>query len=92
MIQRCEDLRLACEPREPLRIRREQLRQDLQRDIAIEPGIARAEDLTHAAFAEFVDDFVRSEMVAGGNAHEVRDYRGVSQSRTLDSGPRTDFG
>ena len=52
MIERGEHLRFALEPREPSGIARERLRQDLDRDLAIELGVARAVDLAHAAGAE----------------------------------------
>ncbi len=47
----------------------EGLRQDLQRDIAIELGVARAIDLAHAPFAEQGHDFVRADASAGGERH-----------------------
>ena len=42
-------LRLALEPRQPLWVAQELLRQQLQRDLAAEARIARAIDLAHAA-------------------------------------------
>src|SRR5216110_1747018 len=44
-------------------------RQDLDRDGAIEPRIARAIDLAHAAGSERRDDLVRPEAYAGRNVH-----------------------
>jgi hypothetical protein len=41
VIQRCEGLRFAREPRQPLRVIRERRGQDLDRDIAIEPCVTR---------------------------------------------------
>ena len=52
MIQRREHLRFALEPREPIRIGRERLRQDLERDVAIQPRVAGAIHLAHAARAD----------------------------------------
>ena len=52
MVERRERLRFALEAREPLRIGGERGRQDLDRDVAIELGIARAIDLAHAAGAD----------------------------------------
>ena len=43
--------------------------QDLDRDLAAEPGVARAIDLAHAALAELGHDLVRSEVVALGEPH-----------------------
>jgi hypothetical protein len=45
MIEGGEQLRLSLEPRKTVRIDGKQLRQDLQRDVAIERRIARAIDL-----------------------------------------------
>ena len=66
MVQRGEHLRLAIEPREPLGVVRDRRQQHLDRDVAIQLGIARAIDLTHAARAEHGDDLVRSEAAADG--------------------------
>src|SRR5215510_14575848 len=49
MIQRGEELRLALEPRQKIRIEREGCRQDFQRDISIESGVTSSIHLTHAA-------------------------------------------
>ena len=38
-----------------------EFRQDLDRDVAIEPRVARAVDLTHSACAEGADDFERTD-------------------------------
>jgi hypothetical protein len=64
MIQRSEDLRFALEPGDAVRIGCEGLWQDLDRDVAVEPSIARAIDLSHAAHAERRDDFKRAESSA----------------------------
>ena len=61
VVQRGEETGLALEPRQPLRVRREDDRQDLDRDIASESGIAAAIDLTHAADAQPRDDLIRAE-------------------------------
>ncbi len=52
MIQRRQHLRLALEPRQPLRVLRELLGQHLERDLAPEPGVLGAPHLAHAARAE----------------------------------------
>ena len=52
MIQRGQHLRFALESREPVGISRERLGQDLDRDVAIQPRVARAIDLAHAARAK----------------------------------------
>ena len=79
VIQRGERLRLAREAGEAIGIGSERLRQDLDRDVAIEPRVARAIDLAHAAGAEQRDDFVDVETRAGREEHEGRRriiYRG----------------
>ena len=58
MVQRGEDLRFAAEAHEPIGIRREGVGQNLQRDDAIELGVAGAVDLAHPARANGGDDFV----------------------------------
>ena len=52
MVQRRQRLRFARESRQAIRIAREEIRQDLDRDVAIELRIARAVDLAHPAGAE----------------------------------------
>ena len=69
MVERGEHLRFALEPREPLGVVGEQLRQDLDRDVAIQPGVARAIDLAHPAGAKGGEDFVRAEASPGGQGH-----------------------
>ena len=60
--------RLALEPRERAGIRRELRGEDLDGDVAIEPRIARAIDLAHAARADGGDDLVVPEAGAGVSA------------------------
>ena len=61
----CRDrARLAFEPPQPVAVGREGGRQDLDRNAAPEPRIARPIDLAHPACAEQADDFIRSEMRA----------------------------
>ena len=61
MIQRRQRLRFALEPREPVRIGGKELRQDLDRHVAIELRIAGAIHLAHSARADGLRDFVRAE-------------------------------
>jgi hypothetical protein len=56
MVEGGEHLRFSAEPCDAITIKREGLRQDLQREIAIELGVARAIDLAHP-FAEQGHDF-----------------------------------
>jgi hypothetical protein len=61
MVQRRKHLRFAAEPGEPIGIGRHAIGKDLQRDVAIEFGIAGAVDLAHAAFAQLRRNLVRTE-------------------------------
>ncbi len=65
MIQRRQHLRFAAESREAIRIVGDRRQQHLDRDVAIQLGIARAIHLAHAAGAEGGEDFVRAEARAG---------------------------
>jgi hypothetical protein len=65
-IERRQRLRLAREARQPLRIGGKRLWQDLDRDVAIQPRVARPIDLAHATSADWGEDLVRAEAGAGG--------------------------
>ena len=56
-----EDLRFALEARLAIRIVRERIRQHLQRDVAIQPRVARAIDLAHTPFADRGSELVRTQ-------------------------------
>ena len=71
MIERGQDLRFALEAREPLGIRRKRVGQDLQRDVALQAGVARAVDLTHAAGAKDCADLIDSEARARSHARPI---------------------
>jgi hypothetical protein len=61
VIQRGEGLGLALEPREAVRIGGERVRQNLDRDVPIQSGIARTKDLSHAALADRRSDVIDAE-------------------------------
>ena len=69
MIEGGEEFCLALEPRESFGSLRERFRQDLQRDITIQPRVAGAIHLAHAASADFGGDFVGAEARAGSQGH-----------------------
>src|SRR5919201_1463403 len=69
MIERREKFRFALEAGQAVRIVRECFRQDLDRDLALQPRIARAIHLTHAAGAEGRKDLVRAEARPDGQGH-----------------------
>src|SRR5437879_2513578 len=56
MIQRREELRFTLESGNSVRVGDEELRQDLDRDLAPELCVARAVDFAHAAGADRADD------------------------------------
>ena len=82
VVQGCEGLGFAREPSKPVRIVRKRVREDLERDIAIQPGIARAIDLSHAPFADRRGDFVDAETSTGREGQTAEDYRGTTTSET----------
>jgi len=55
--------------------------QDLDRDLAAEPGVASAIDLTHATLPERIHHFVRPELIASRKAHPPASYRTPAASR-----------
>ena len=71
MVQRGEDLRLAPEPRQTIRILRDAVGQRFQRDLAGEPGVLRPVHLTHAACAEQADDLIGTQLRAGSERHRA---------------------
>ncbi len=74
MVQRCEGLGFARESSQPIGIGCERLREDFERDVAIQLGIARAIDLSHAAFADRRGDVVASETGAGREGQTATKY------------------
>ena len=67
MVQAGEDLGLPLEPSQPIRISGKRLRQDLQRDIAVELRIRRTLHFAHPARAEFGANRVMPEPCADAN-------------------------
>ena len=81
VVERGEQVRLAPEAREALFVPRELGRQHLDRDLAVELGVARAEHFAHPPGAEGGGDLVGPETLAGGEAHARRDSFGLSGKR-----------
>ena len=69
MIHRREGLRLACESRQPFPVARERRGEHLDRDVAVELGVAGAKHLAHPTRANGVHDLIRSEPRAGNDGH-----------------------
>jgi hypothetical protein len=53
----------------PLESLAELRRGNLDRDVTTDAGIARLPDLSHPAFADGRDDFIRTEFIAGLERH-----------------------
>src|SRR5262249_47822584 len=61
MIERCKDFSLALETAHARRVARKSIRQELDRDLAFELGIAGAVHFAHSALTEKSDDFERAK-------------------------------
>jgi hypothetical protein len=70
MVERRQHVRLAGEAREAIGVLREGLRQDFDRDFAIELGVGCTPDFAHAALAEFGGDAVMGDALL--RAHRAR--------------------
>ena len=73
MIQRGEQLRFATEPRDTIGVLRKRVREDLERDVASQCGIAGPIHFAHSPGADRCQDFVRAEAHARCDAHERAD-------------------
>ena len=69
MIERCEQSGFAFEARHAIGVRGERRRQDLQRDVALQLGVARAIHLAHPAGPEGAEDLVDADAGARFNGH-----------------------
>jgi hypothetical protein len=67
--------RLAAEAFARVRVRRHRGRQQLDRDLTIETGIAGAVDHAHSALADAAKDFVRADAGAWSEDHETSEKR-----------------
>jgi hypothetical protein len=65
MIERGEDSGFAIEAGQTIGVSGERLWQDLEGDVAVQPRVAGAIDLTHATGADRLDYFVRTEARTG---------------------------
>jgi len=83
MVERRENVRLPFEARESIRIKRERLWQNLQRDVAIELRVARAINLAHPAHTDNRQYFVRAEVGAAAESDEcAAHYKASSRTGT----------
>jgi hypothetical protein len=74
VVQGRDRLRLAIEPGAELLVRREAGRQDLDRDVALEAGVAPLPDLPHPTGAQGRGDLVRPEPCAWLDCHGYPEY------------------
>ena len=72
VIQRAEEAGLALEAGPALRVAREGVRKGLDRDLAVEPRVARPKDLTHPPSPERREDFERPDTRTGRKRHWLR--------------------
>src|SRR5262245_46308533 len=77
MIQRGEYLSLAPEANESIGISRDGVREDFQRDVAIELRVAGAVDLAHTAGADLRGDFVWAEASARSQGHSCWQFYAI---------------
>jgi len=82
VVEAGEDLRFPLEPREPIRVSREGVGQDLQRDLAVELRVGGLPDLSHAALAQEGGDVVVPEAGAGSEGHGLLGPDGPFYART----------
>src|SRR5262252_3209781 len=75
-------LRLALEARAPNGVVGDAGRQHLDRDIAIQPCIARPINFAHTAPTDQAEELVGTEACAGGDRHGVRSTRTTRARRT----------
>ena len=73
VIQGREDVRLAGEAREAVRVRGERVGKDLDRDVALKPRVAGPPDLAHPSGAQARQDLERSETGTRLEGHGARD-------------------
>jgi hypothetical protein len=95
MVECRQEFGFALEPGEPVRILREHLQQDLDRDVAIQLRVVRAIHLAHPARADLRGDFIGAEAGTGGKGHGGRRglyERGVANENGTgpDASPYTD--
>src|SRR6266849_3711033 len=69
MVQAGDGPRFSLEPFAPFWLIREMRRQNLDRDDAVETGVARAVHLTHSSRAYSGEDFVRAQTLAREDRH-----------------------
>src|SRR5262245_47075734 len=69
MVEGREEFGLALESDDAIPVRRNRVREGLQRNVTLEAGVPRPIDLPHPAFAEEGNHFERTEPAAGNERH-----------------------
>src|SRR4030095_11789245 len=75
------------EATQPLLIRGDGRRENLDGHLTTEPGVTRAVDLAHAARAQWGENLVRAEVGAGRDGHDDRLSAVGLRGRSVASGP-----
>ncbi len=83
MAQRACRSGLLLESADSLGVVRAFVRNDLEGDVAMEPAVAAAVDLPHAARAEWREDLVGAQLGAGGESHggSLHEKQGTTRAR-----------
>ena len=84
VVERGEDFSFALKASEPIGIAGEMLRQNLQGNVALQPGVAGAIHLAHATDAQSSEDFIRPQMFTG-QRHTVAALYGTGPSARSDT-------
>ncbi len=71
VVQRGEQLGLALEARQPVRVRGKILGQDLDRHLTVERGVQRPPHHAHPARAELLDETVVRQHLTGSDRHRA---------------------
>ena len=72
MIEGRQDLGFPLKPRQAIRVMQERLDQGLERDLPLQPRVARSIDFTHPAGTKDGDNLVRTEPATQCQGHRVR--------------------
>ena len=83
VVERPGESRLLLEAPHQLRVTGEGFVDDLEGDVAPEPGVSRPVDLGHSTGAEDRQHLVRTQPAAGSQAHAANVLRGVRKLQSL---------
>src|SRR5438045_511707 len=92
MVQRREELCFALKPRQPIHVLRKALGQDFERDLALQPRVARAIHLAHPAGAKRGESLIRPSRVPARSDISLEgsgNYRGSQEGR-IENRPTPD--